>query len=73
MGNDNAAKLMKQLQPSIIIPLMNAEIEGTGPLAGLIKEVGSVEEFQRKLRDAGVSNVRIQPAAPPNEPLTINL
>ena len=73
MGNDNAVKLMTQLRPSVIIPLMNAEIEGSGPLASLIKEVGSEEEFRQKLQNAGLSGVRVQPAAPPNMPLTIKL
>jgi len=44
-----------------------------GPLSFLIKEKGSLEAFQRKLRDAGLDNVRMQLAAPPKESLTLQL
>jgi hypothetical protein len=48
-----------------------------GPLSFAIKEVGSVDAFREKLRAEGLKDVRLrcrpQLAAPPKEPLTLEL
>ena len=44
-----------------------------GPLSFAIKEVGSVDAFREKLRAEGLKSVRLQLAAPPKEPLTLEL
>ncbi len=44
-----------------------------GPLSFAIKEVGSVDAFRERLRAEGLEDVRLQLAAPPKEPLTLEL
>jgi hypothetical protein len=36
-GNTDNVELLRMLRPAVIIPLMNAEFDASGPLAELIK------------------------------------
>jgi hypothetical protein len=47
--------------------------QASGPLSLLIRQKGSLSEFERKLQDAGLSDVRVQPVAPPPTPMTVEV
>lgn len=72
-GDDNAVRLLQQIKPSVVVPFMNAEMQASGPLSWLIKQKGSLPDFERKLRSAGLADVRVQQLAPPPTPMTIEV
>ncbi len=43
-GDINLLKLARALQPSVVVPLANAEIDQSGPLSSFIIERGSVDD-----------------------------
>lgn len=66
-GHDNWKELVQLLRPRLVIPFSNAEMQASGPLSFVIKQKGSIEEFEEQLKNAGVPDVRVQQAAePPN-------
>lgn len=48
-------------------------LQASGPLSWLIKQRGSLADFQRKLRDAGLADIRVQELAQPPESMTIEV
>lgn len=72
LGNANIARLLRLLQPKVLVPLLNAEIDQEGPLGGFLLEEGSFDGLQERLRGQGLS-VRVDMPAPPGEGLTVNL
>jgi hypothetical protein len=47
--------------------------QASGPLSLLIRQKGSLPVFERKLRDAGLSRVRVQPVAAPPTPMIVEV
>lgn len=72
-GDDNALGLVQLLNPKMVIPFSNAEMQASGPLSFLIKQKGSIDQFKEKLRSAGMSDIKLQEAAEPPNPLTIEI
>lgn len=72
-GNTDNIVLLKTLKPKVVVPLLNAEFDSTGPLAAVIVETGGVEELRKAM--GGVEELRgvkiVVPVAA--QPLSINL
>lgn len=71
-GDANIARLLRLLQPRVLVPLLNAEIDQEGPLGALLIERGSLDGLQERLQAEGIS-VRVDMPAPPGESLAIAL
>ena len=64
-GKQNALKLIETLQPTVVIPLINAEFHSSGPLSKLIHSEGSPEDLQGLCKSHGLSHVTVRmPEAP---------
>ena len=72
-GDTDTLQLLQLLRPTVLIPLMNAEFEQSGPLATLLVERGGPQEIaQRLARTPGQEGVRVEvPRA--CEPLAVRL
>lgn len=57
----------------MLVPLLNAEIDHTGPLAALIQDRGGYDKLKADLAAGGVTGLRIEYPAPPGEQLAIAL
>lgn len=59
-GATDNTSLLKLLKPKVLIPLMNAEFDATGPLDKLIVEQGGPEELEREMKkDEELKNVKV--------------
>ena len=72
-ATENLIDLVKALQPSIVIPLINAEFNQSGPLSWFIRPKGSVEELEQRLRNAGLQKSRVQMPAAPGHAFAVDL
>lgn len=70
LGNDNIERLCRRLRPAVLVPLTNAEFESEGALSGAIKQVGSMQEAEKR---AGLADVLLKVPAPPGEPMRVQL
>ncbi len=70
LGDINLMKLVKLLNPTVLVPLMNSEIDQEGPLAGIVVERGSYKETKRLLADLPT---RLEFPAPPGEAVAVAL
>ncbi|MBW4617759.1 MAG: MBL fold metallo-hydrolase [Cyanosarcina radialis HA8281-LM2] len=71
-GTDGALKMVKQLQPQVILPTADpGEVSYEGLLTNLLKAVGTVEEFQELLKQNHLSTQAIAPR--PGERLELKL
>mmetsp|Transcript_6204 Transcript_6204/g.15978 ORF Transcript_6204/g.15978 Transcript_6204/m.15978 type:complete len:345 (+) Transcript_6204:138-1172(+) len=57
-GYDGVAELARILRPSVIVPLLNGDIEQEGPLSQAVSSRGSVAELPELLRKRGVHGVK---------------
>lgn len=72
-GATDNRQLLGLLRPKVVIPLLNAEFEQSGPLADLLEEVGSVAELETQLaKTPGLQGVRVQVPAP-GQPMPVAL
>lgn len=72
MGDINLTKLMKLLQPQVLVPLLNSEIDAEGPLNTIVFDRGTVAAAKAQLQQAGIE-ARVEMPAPPGETLAIAL
>lgn len=72
-GKQNALKLIQTLQPSVVIPLINAQFHSSGPLSKLIHTEGSPEELQGLLQQHGLDGVMVKIPAPPGKAFDVTL
>lgn len=72
-GKQNACKLVRTLQPSVVIPLINAEFKQSGPLSSLIHAEGSPEELQGQLQQQGMGQVTVRMPDSPGKAFSIDL
>lgn len=72
-GKQNALKLIQTLQPSVVIPLINAEFQSSGPLSKLIHSDGSPEDLRGLLLQNGLEYVTVRMPAPPGKQFGVNL
>ena len=50
-GATDNIPLLKLLRPKVLVALMNAEFDATGPLNTLLSEVGGPEEVAKQLKE----------------------
>ena len=72
-GKENAVKLVQSLQPSVVIPLINAQFNQSGPLSKLIHAEGSPEDLQGQLQQHGLGHVSVRMPAAPGKAFHIEL
>ena len=72
-GKENAVKLIQTLQPSVVIPLINAQFHQSGPLSKLIHAEGSPEDLQGQLRQHGLDHVSVRMPEAPGKAFRIEL
>ncbi len=72
-GASDNMQLLGLLRPRVVIPLLNADFDQSGPLAEVLQEVGSVAELQAQLAAApGLRGVQVRvPAA--GQPMQVAL
>lgn len=65
-GPAASVELVATLQPKWVLPMSNGAVDATGLSAPLIEAVGSSEEFERGLRERGVTAevLGVEPAVP---------
>ena len=72
-GQQNACKLVQTLQPSVVIPLINAEFKQSGPLSMLIHAEGSPTDLQDQLQQKGMGEVTVRMPDSPGKAFNIDL
>jgi hypothetical protein len=75
-GPADTIRLLETLRPKYLVPMRNGNVNMKGPLAALVSEVGSDEDFLQRLVAASLSSssggVQIV-EAPPGEDVTISI
>jgi hypothetical protein len=72
-GATDNVQLLSLLRPKVVVPLLNAEFDQSGPLADLLQEVGSVAELQATLAATpGLQAVRVC-VPTPGQPMPVTL
>lgn len=61
MGSEQALALVKAIQPRYYVPTTLGDIRATGILPGLVKTVGSLEEFRDRLLASGLPTQLLVP------------
>ena len=65
--------LLKRLKPRVVIPLLNAEFNASGPLHDMLSETGGAEELQAQLRaDEELRDIRVC-VPKPAEPMRVSI
>jgi hypothetical protein len=72
MGAENAAATAAALGASVVIPLVNADFDASGPLAAVIREEGDAAGLAGRLRAAG-SRARVVEATAPGVAARVEL
>lgn len=73
-GATEMVPLLKRLKPKVVIPLMNAEFNASGPLSGLISEIGGVRDLETQLSKEPELKESIKVKVPkPGEPMEISI
>lgn len=72
-GKQNACKLVQTLQPSVVVPLINAEFRQSGPLSMLIHAEGAPTDLYDQLQQKGMGQVTVRMPESPGKAFNINL
>lgn len=73
-GNTDNVPLLSMLRPKTVIALMNAEFDGSGPLATLISEKGGPDMLKRQIAEADGVDSSVQVLVPRSgEPMKVEL
>ncbi|GFR40167.1 hypothetical protein Agub_g724 [Astrephomene gubernaculifera] len=71
-GASNLVSLLRLLRPKVLLPLLNHELDASGPLAALLRQRGDERAVQEVLRREGLAT-RVEYPAPPGEALALAL
>ncbi|KXZ43246.1 hypothetical protein GPECTOR_96g712 [Gonium pectorale] len=71
-GDRNLVQLCRQLRPKVLLPLMNHEMEASGPLTSVVWQRGDPAVVSELLRREGL-DTRVEFPAPPGEALALAL
>lgn len=68
-------QLLRLLQPKVLVPLLNADLDQEGQLTSLMSVRGSsaAADLRAALAAAGLGGVRLEYPAPPGESLALAL
>jgi hypothetical protein len=74
-GASDLTSLLKLLQPKVLVPLLNADLDQEGQLTPLMSVKGSsaADVVRSQLKAAGLSSVRLEHPAPAGESLALAL
>lgn len=74
-GDTDLVSLLKLLQPKVLVPLLNADLDQVGSLTPIMSVRGSSasEALRSQLEAAGLGDVRLEYPAPPGESLALAL
>lgn len=74
-GDTDLTALLKLLQPKVLVPLLNADLDQEGSLTPLMSVRGSsaADTVRSSLAAAGLPNVRLEYPAPAGESLALAL
>lgn len=72
-GATNIVRLIQQLRPKVVVPLINADFPTKGPLASLLKEIDSPDTLISRLQGAGLADVHVQMPAAVTREFAINI
>jgi hypothetical protein len=74
-GDTDLTALLKLLQPKVLVPLLNADLDQEGKLTSLMSVRGSsaADMLRAQLQAAGLSSVRLEYPAPAGESLALAL
>lgn len=74
-GIENGEELIRAIQPSVVVPLDNADGSYEGVVAGAITSVGSnrLDAVKKWVADMGINGVAVEAPSAPGEPLAISL
>ncbi|KAI8462622.1 MAG: beta-lactamase superfamily domain-containing protein [Monoraphidium minutum] len=72
-GGSDLAKLLRLLRPSVLVPLLNAELDEEGGLTAWMSRRGEVDGVRDALAAAGLGGVDVDMPAPPGEAFAIAL
>ena len=74
-GIENGEELIRAIQPSVVVPLDNADGSYEGVVAGAITSVGSnrLDAVKKWVADMGIDGVAVEAPSAPGEPLAISL
>ncbi|KIY94634.1 hypothetical protein MNEG_13329, partial [Monoraphidium neglectum] len=65
--------LLRLLKPSVLVPLLNAELDEEGGLTTLMSRKGDLSQLRDALASAGLGAVDVDMPAPPGEAFAIAL
>ncbi|GLI64083.1 hypothetical protein VaNZ11_007252 [Volvox africanus] len=72
-GASNLVKLLRLLRPKVLLPLMNHEMDVSGPLTSIMWQKGNERGVAELLRREGLADIRVEYPAPPGEALALAL
>lgn len=73
-GATDTLGLLRLLRPKAYIPLMNAELDQSGPLADMLVEEGGIEQVAAQLKAAGAELAGVRVCVPqPTQPMALEL
>lgn len=74
-GDTDLTALLKLLQPKVLVPLLNADLDQEGSLTPIMSVRGSsaADTVRSQLKAAGLTGVRLEYPAPPGESLALAL
>lgn len=72
-GDQDLARLLRLLKPSVLVPLLNADLDEEGGLTALMSRRGDVKALRDALAKAGLGGIDVDLPAPPGEAFAIPL
>ncbi|GLC34554.1 hypothetical protein PLESTB_001248800 [Pleodorina starrii] len=72
-GGSNLVSLLRLLRPKVLLPLLNHEMDASGPLTSIMWQRGDERTVAELLRREGLGDTRVEYPAPPGEALALAL
>ncbi|GIL72036.1 hypothetical protein Vretimale_562 [Volvox reticuliferus] len=72
-GASNLVKLLRLLRPKVLLPLLNHDMDASGPLTSILWQKGDEHGVAELLRREGLTDTRVEYPAPPGEALALAL
>ncbi|EFJ52312.1 hypothetical protein VOLCADRAFT_86608 [Volvox carteri f. nagariensis] len=72
-GASNLVRLLRLLRPKVLLPLLNHDMEASGPLTAIMWQKGDDRAVTELLRREGLTDTRVEYPAPPGEALALAL
>lgn len=66
-------KLLRLMRPKVLLPLLNHDMDASGPLTSIMWQRGDAQAVAELLQREGLTDTRIEYPAPPGEALALAL